>query len=63
VARLKESRGIALSLTALYEAPTIERLARRLEGTPEASSEIEASGRRGEARAEAMAQRRQARRR
>jgi aryl carrier-like protein len=61
VGLLKESRGLALSLVRLYEAPTVELLARHLEGAADGQSALVASGQRGEARAEMMAQRRQAR--
>jgi phthiocerol/phenolphthiocerol synthesis type-I polyketide synthase E len=60
VGLLKETRGIAISLVRLYESPTIEGLARHLEGAE--ASPLTSSGRRGEARAEIMGKRRQARR-
>jgi NAD(P)-dependent dehydrogenase (short-subunit alcohol dehydrogenase family)/aryl carrier-like protein len=62
VALLKEKRGLSISLVRLYEAPTIELLARHLEGASEGASSVGTSGRRGEARAEAMARRQRARR-
>jgi hypothetical protein len=57
---LKETRAITISLVRLYESPTIEGLARHAEG--DGASPLGSSGRRGEARAEIMGRRRQARR-
>jgi phthiocerol/phenolphthiocerol synthesis type-I polyketide synthase E len=60
VGLLKEGRGMPISLVRLYETPTVEGLARGLEGGE--ASPLASSGRRGEARAEMMGRRRMARR-
>jgi phthiocerol/phenolphthiocerol synthesis type-I polyketide synthase E len=60
VGLLKDTRAITISLVRLYESPTIEGLARHVEGGD--ASPLASSGQRGEARAEIMGRRRQARR-
>jgi aryl carrier-like protein len=61
VALLQEGKGLRLSLVRLYESPTIEGLALYLSGDTEGEAVLEASGRRGGSRAEALAERRQSR--